>query len=106
MANLRSIAILTVLSLTILVGVARADEFVCAAVVPPCQGKIALLPDRNSNLCAASYDKTCSAIFSASRKVCQGLRRTLENERKKNRPNAIKRAQIAYRDCLSKLTQN
>ena len=106
MVNLRSIPLLIILSLTILVGVAGAEEFVCAAVVPPCQGKIALLPDRDSNLCAASYDKTCSAIFSASRQVCQGLRRALENERKKNRPNAIKRAQIAYRDCLNKLTQN
>ena len=85
---------------------AKAEEYVCAAVVPQCQGNLAVLPDRDSNPCSISYDKTCSAIYSASRKVCQGLRRTLENERRKNRPNAIKRAERAYRDCLDKLAAN
>ena len=106
MVKLRSYQILVALGLTLLAASAKAEEFVCAAVVPQCQGNVAILPDRESNPCSVSYDQTCSAIYSSSRKVCQGLRRALENERRKHRPNAIKRAQIAYRECLSKLSAN
>lgn len=106
MVNSRTLPLIIALSLMVFSSTVRAEEYVCAAVVPQCQGKVAVLPDREENPCSVSYDKTCSAIYSASRQFCQGIRRTIENERKKNHPKAAKKAEQAYRDCLKKIAAN